>query len=288
MVPKIYRLANKSDERKLVEYIKENPDKINKSSSSGKTALHNAVKRNRLENVKTLVSNRADVNAVDKSGETPLHYSVKLKDTTILAYLLRNNANPNIKSKDWKRTPLFRAARWNKDNHVKLLLQFGADPLILDFKGKTPLHYASHSTTKTLLMRNDNKLKDQKNNCERITVMDLIKQKKWRKASVRLVSLLIIAFAIILMILEYFKNWWKFKLFEKNESKKTWKYFKFLRYLRLQVKTIDETFLWRIFLAVFGFCIFYYSPSEIFGSIAILLSSVLPRLLGYKSDRFKI
>ena len=93
------------------------------------TALHVAVKHNRLEVVRLLVAHGADVNAVTKSQQTPLHYATTYKflNLELIQFLVEHGANVNGNGPG--STPLYRAFRWDRDPLpvVEFLLENGAD-----------------------------------------------------------------------------------------------------------------------------------------------------------------
>ena len=71
------------------------------------TALHWAVRRGQVENVRNLI-NREDIEARDFQGRTPLHIAVLSGHDALVELLLRNGANVNARDQ-WEVTPLRRA-----------------------------------------------------------------------------------------------------------------------------------------------------------------------------------
>ena len=110
-------------------------------------ALIVAVKNDHTEIVKLLLEHGANV------GQTPLIIAAKNNNTEIAKLLLEYGADANIREDNNGRTVLMIAAQRSKDaiqmgnialkneldNLIKLLLIFGANPLIKDNKGKTVL-----------------------------------------------------------------------------------------------------------------------------------------------------
>ena len=101
--------------------------------------IFEAVSRNDLSAVDTLMRNRAAVNITNLDGMTPLHFASSFE---IANLLLLNGADPNIKNKQGA-TALHWAITQNNETLVRVLFKYGADPNIADNKGNTPLHYAA-------------------------------------------------------------------------------------------------------------------------------------------------
>ncbi|GFY41039.1 tankyrase-1 [Trichonephila inaurata madagascariensis] len=104
--------------------------------------IHRAVARGRLRDVQALLDRKKLALARDPLGATPLHKAVMYGHRDIVEYIAMNFPL----SKDTKdldgRTPLHYAAGL-KDNHeiYNLLIAFSANPLVLDYKGKTAEYY---------------------------------------------------------------------------------------------------------------------------------------------------
>eukprot|EP00249_Psilotum_nudum_P018958 c27037_g1_i2 orf=484-1821(-) len=73
---------------------------IDQRDGDGRTALHWAVDRGRLETVKFLVSKGAMINSKDLEGQTALHYATICEWEEIAKYLLENGANPSAEDND--------------------------------------------------------------------------------------------------------------------------------------------------------------------------------------------
>lgn len=94
-------------------------------------------------------SQNVDINVQDDSGATALLLAVsfgKLENAKVIfldislifQWLLEHKANPNLADLEGK-TPLHHAVECGEENCVKILLEFGADPLILDNQKISPL-----------------------------------------------------------------------------------------------------------------------------------------------------
>ena len=106
------------------------------------TPLHEAVKAENFQNVKTLILNGAEINATDGRNETPLFYAVKKNLVSIVEFLLQNCADIEAKYNFSNRTPLYVASSMGHLEIVKMLLKKGANVDAMDFLGFTPIHCA--------------------------------------------------------------------------------------------------------------------------------------------------
>ncbi|XP_035230763.1 LOW QUALITY PROTEIN: uncharacterized protein LOC118202692, partial [Stegodyphus dumicola] len=104
--------------------------------------IHRAVARGRLRDVQTLLDRKKLALARDPLGATPLHKAVMYGHNDVAEYITLNFPL----AKDTKdldgRTPLHYAAAL-KDNHelYNMLISLGANPLVLDYRGKTAEYY---------------------------------------------------------------------------------------------------------------------------------------------------
>ncbi len=92
------------------------------------TPLVQAVRKNDVNKVKTLLQQGVDVNMqIESNGSTALYEASFLGYKNSVEILLENNANPNIQNK-LGFTPLYAAAQERHGDIVKLLLHYDADP----------------------------------------------------------------------------------------------------------------------------------------------------------------
>ncbi len=110
----------------------------------------NAVKRNNISKVVSLVSEGIDINTRDeKNGWTALHYAVYYGYYKTAKYLLENGALTEVRNKDGE-TPLHIAVKKGNIKLVKLLLEYGAETEVIDNRGKKPIDYAIDKGNKKL------------------------------------------------------------------------------------------------------------------------------------------
>lgn len=130
-----------------VRLVNEESRGINARDKFGITTLMIAVVRDQPVLAGTLLnawSPRVDVNARTPEGFTALHYAIAADNLSLVRALLRRGADVNARilqqdSGGW--TPLHFACKLNLDA-VKLLLDFGANPLALGFANETVFQVA--------------------------------------------------------------------------------------------------------------------------------------------------
>ncbi|CAL4088710.1 unnamed protein product [Meganyctiphanes norvegica] len=110
------------------------------------TALHIASRENNLAVVNALIVGLADIDSRDKYGQTPIMYATNHGHLNIVQTLIAANANLTISvnnKSSWEGyTVLHIAARDNKTEIAKLLLDAGSDNRKQDINGKTPEYLA--------------------------------------------------------------------------------------------------------------------------------------------------
>jgi hypothetical protein len=83
------------------------------------------------------------INAHNSEGETSLHIACWQGNVPAVEYLLEMGAKVNeLDSTLTRTTPLHEAARGGWVSIINLLMENGAEPMVLDMAGETPLHWA--------------------------------------------------------------------------------------------------------------------------------------------------
>lgn len=123
------------------------PGKLEKRNRKGETPLHLAVMRTDPVAVEALLMSGAAVNSFDHFGWTPLHEAANHGDVpTIKALLKHPSADVNTvgahEVKKLGMTPLHDAAGNGNTEVAQLMIRMGADPFLVDAKGKTALDCA--------------------------------------------------------------------------------------------------------------------------------------------------
>ena len=105
--------------------------------------LHRAVRKNDVKTARELVAAGADVNeGLDSDGRTPLIDAARFNKKDAVRFLLENKADVN-KASDNGWTPLHWVVSQGKLSMLKTLVEAGADVNAADKLGNTPLHYAA-------------------------------------------------------------------------------------------------------------------------------------------------
>lgn len=117
--------ATKYSYDKTIELLLDNGANINSITKKSKTALMIAIRRNRLDSAKLLLERGANINIQNNSGDTILHTIMKKSDP------MKNYSNTAalVSHNYYKRV-------------IELLLDYGADILLPNNEGHTPINLA--------------------------------------------------------------------------------------------------------------------------------------------------
>jgi ankyrin repeat protein len=122
-------VALQSDSPKSALVLAKHPQtQVNVQNLAGETPLMLAAIMNQSELAKVLIERGADVN---KPGWTPLHYASTRGHREMMRFLLDNDAYIDSEAEDGT-TPLMMAAYSAPALAVKLLLEEGADPTLVN------------------------------------------------------------------------------------------------------------------------------------------------------------
>ena len=148
---------NDSANAKNTTYVSSNKAALQKNDFIIETSLHDAVRANDMELVKSLLSQGIKINSTDKYGYTPLHLAVRLHNYNMTKYLIEKGANVNT-TDVYEDTPLLDSTRNNDTDISKVLICNGANRNVSDRNNMSTLHNSSKNKNLyiTKLLRADN------------------------------------------------------------------------------------------------------------------------------------
>ena len=127
---------------KLIDILLQHRANPHAEDDEGWTPLHHACQNGYIDCVQTLCMAGVDITAVDVDGSAPIHYAADGNHSNIVMALVDRGCDMNMVDSEYSRTPLMSAARQGGVETVKVLLNKGADPDILDVNGETALSRA--------------------------------------------------------------------------------------------------------------------------------------------------
>ena len=133
----VYALQSEAPKSALM-LAKFHATQVNVQSSAGETPLMLAAINNYAEVAKVLIERGADVN---REGWTPLHYAATRGHRSMMRLLLENDAYIDAEAPNGN-TPLMMATRYAQPLAVKLLLEEGADPTLVNHAHESALDMA--------------------------------------------------------------------------------------------------------------------------------------------------
>ncbi len=114
---------------------------VDERNSHEETPLMLAALNGDVKVIQALISADAELN---KTGWTPLHYAASKGQLKAIEILLENSAYIDAESPN-QTTPLMMAAGYGTPDSVKLLIEAGADPRLLNEKGLNAKDFADHA-----------------------------------------------------------------------------------------------------------------------------------------------
>jgi ankyrin repeat protein len=118
---------------------------------NGDTALHRAAARGQVQAVRLLLARGASVNAVDDEGTTPLVAAAYRGHRQVVKLLLERGAAVDAQEMRYRLSSLTHAVGRNDKELVKLLLRYGADPLLKAADGRTAVDRAEANGAKEIV-----------------------------------------------------------------------------------------------------------------------------------------
>src|SRR5262245_58353267 len=118
--------AAEAGDRVAVSRLLDQGAAVDARAVDGTTALHWAVRADRIDTVRALLESGADASAADRYGVAPLYLAAENGNTAVIAALLDAGADVNTVAPIGE-TALMTAARTGVVGAVALLLERGAD-----------------------------------------------------------------------------------------------------------------------------------------------------------------
>lgn len=163
MTNELYDAAHVGDVNEIKSYLSKNFESLNSEVSDGLTLLHIAAAFGQEELVAFLLDRGALVNknAGNTARETPLHLAVLFRDEETAARvadrLIANGAELNA-PQNGGQTALHHAVARGSKSIVETLIRAGADPMLKDQNGLSPMDLAQHDDALKAVLRQSTKL----------------------------------------------------------------------------------------------------------------------------------
>lgn len=146
----------------IVQLLLDRGADLERRDNGGETALMFAAKKGSpfpmreglpgyTEILKTLLKQGAEVNARDKDGKSALYYAATYGHADHVKLLLDNGADVNVVGLKVPWTPLIAASYYGHTEIVRLLLEVGADTTVRDRDRQTALSYAQQQGHKEIV-----------------------------------------------------------------------------------------------------------------------------------------
>ena len=105
-----------------------------------------AANHNTYEIVRVLLERGECVDVYSEAGQLPLHFASIHQDSRILDAIASRTADINAVTKDEEIcTAMHYACHIGRPNHVAVLISHGADPMIVDGRGRNAIEMADES-----------------------------------------------------------------------------------------------------------------------------------------------
>jgi len=139
----IFQAVRKNRIKEVKDFVEKGVN-VNSKDCVEECVLGIAALYSDLDLVKYLVTQGADIHAKNKLGQIPLFFATQNPNIKVLEYLILQGSNINAKDR-YDRTPLHEAA-WNRNAKYEVLeylIAHGADVNAKNNMGKTPLDFAT-------------------------------------------------------------------------------------------------------------------------------------------------
>jgi ankyrin repeat protein len=129
------------------------PFDANDKNHDGVTPLHVAASLSDTNSL-ILIEHGADIKAKDRDGRSPLHFAATAGQSNVVGLLteIYRERSINIDHQcSERRSALHQAALSGSSEALRLLLKAGANPVLADERGRTPLRAAAEFDSKRML-----------------------------------------------------------------------------------------------------------------------------------------
>ncbi|MDD9901061.1 MAG: ankyrin repeat domain-containing protein [Alphaproteobacteria bacterium] len=145
----IVHFAAQDKRADLIPWLLEKGISLRRRDDSGMTAAHVAVQERDMDFLTALHKADGGLNAKDDDLETPLHHAAQAGDDGMVAFLLksadvRRGVNASSSMSDGY-TPLLAAVSGDHMQCARLLMAAGADPNVVDHRGRHSLFIAAEN-----------------------------------------------------------------------------------------------------------------------------------------------
>lgn len=123
----------------------------NPATSTGRDIISLLLAHGADINSKYILTSRDYLGNITGTYESSLLYDASEGDIDAVKFLLENKANPDISIKPDNKTSLMIAARKGEQNVVQLLLDYGADPNMVDINGCSALNFTYYSNDSVVI-----------------------------------------------------------------------------------------------------------------------------------------
>lgn len=129
----------------LLTLLHERGAPVDQPDLDGRTPLSYAAARGRLDLIRFLIAAGAEVDSIDEVRKTPIFYAATSNHPDAIRLLHKNGAQLDARER-FQRTPLIAACEKNAEEAARVLLELGADPSLVDHKGRSAKDRARQGT----------------------------------------------------------------------------------------------------------------------------------------------
>lgn len=156
-INKMFIIAVQVSNFSTIKFLLENDADVNYKNSHGNILSQASMKDSNLEKIKYIIENGGKYDKKSVGDQSPIYSSAQARQFKLINFWLNNGIDINIQKSNG-RTPIFDVC-WNRKNIfanviyydtlklLKFMVQKGANPLIKDKRGITPLHLISEDGT---------------------------------------------------------------------------------------------------------------------------------------------